>query len=329
MEKISIFNYESYYLDYLEGNLGEEDTRMLMEFLEKYPECALENEELPVLDEEVLSGFDKDSLYILDTTEAVGKKNYNDFLIADLEGQLNNEKSSELAAFLAKNDLFEEQELVNALRLEADESLKYTDKAGLKKEGGLVILPYWRVAAAAAAIFAFVYWLPIDNGQDYNMPQFAYNGKTFTTNAGIDPVQIIEDVSNGVESVSEAIWSSSEVDTKQNGERFGKGTPERTEPITARLEQRRVAPLSASVVGKELAPITNYVYSAELSEKKQEDLAVVDFADMNNPIEPITKAISERTKTPVEFRTSKASKNKQGGFLLKIGKFEVSRKTHK
>ena len=40
-------------------------------------------------------------------------------------------------------------------------------------------------------------------------------------------------------------------------------------------------------------------------------------------------AISERTKTPVEFRTSKASKNKQGGFLLKIGKFEVSRKTHK
>ena len=50
MEKISIFNYEAYYLDLLEGNLSEEDTALLLDFLEQHPHLKLDHEFMPELD---------------------------------------------------------------------------------------------------------------------------------------------------------------------------------------------------------------------------------------------------------------------------------------
>ena len=51
IKKINIFNYEAYYLDYLEGNISEEDAAVLLDFLDKHPELKMEDEELPVFKE--------------------------------------------------------------------------------------------------------------------------------------------------------------------------------------------------------------------------------------------------------------------------------------
>ena len=43
MERISIFNYEAFYLDYLEGRLNQEDSALLLLFLESHPELIVED----------------------------------------------------------------------------------------------------------------------------------------------------------------------------------------------------------------------------------------------------------------------------------------------
>ena len=62
MERISIFNYEAFYLDFLEGNLNEADTLMLTDFLEANPGLKVEmDDEFTSFQEEsiVLDDFSK------------------------------------------------------------------------------------------------------------------------------------------------------------------------------------------------------------------------------------------------------------------------------
>ena len=57
------------------------------------------------------------------------------------------------------------------------------------------------------------------------------------------------------------------------------------------------------------------------------DMASISVNDMKNPIEPVTARLSETLNKPIDFRTAKASKQKGGGFYLKIGKLEISHQT--
>jgi hypothetical protein len=69
--------------------------------------------------------------------------------------------------------------------------------------------------------------------------------------------------------------------------------------------------------------------------KKQKGLQVeenetntyLSFSDMKNPAPVVTNGLKERLQKEVDFRSARATRNKQGGFFIKIGKFEISRKT--
>ena len=54
-----------------------------------------------------------------------------------------------------------------------------------------------------------------------------------------------------------------------------------------------------------------------------------DNYQMKNPIKPITSRLEKTLKTDVDFKTGKAANNAGTGFVLKIGKFELSRKKGK
>jgi hypothetical protein len=49
--------------------------------------------------------------------------------------------------------------------------------------------------------------------------------------------------------------------------------------------------------------------------------------EMANPIQPVTRKMSSVLNTEIDFKTSKAAR-KKGGFYLKIGKLEISRKVY-
>ena len=127
MERISIFNYEAFYLDYLEGNLSEEDTQMLLQFLEEHPECRMEEEDLFILDDEAPMTYSgKNNLKQVDEAGPIGLDNVEHFMIADAEGLLDESKTAELNAVVAENQELEQtRKRYNAVYYTADESLVF------------------------------------------------------------------------------------------------------------------------------------------------------------------------------------------------------------
>ena len=88
MERISIFNYEAFYLDFLEGNLNEEDTALLMAFLEANPDLKMEDDSLPTFEAEEFELDDalKNDLKQPLIDEAITNNNVEYFMISDAEG---------------------------------------------------------------------------------------------------------------------------------------------------------------------------------------------------------------------------------------------------
>jgi hypothetical protein len=73
MERISIFNYEAFYLDYLEGRLNQEDSALLLLFLESHPELIVEDglDSFAIDENVVLNPKIKNSLKEVDETSSV------------------------------------------------------------------------------------------------------------------------------------------------------------------------------------------------------------------------------------------------------------------
>lgn len=137
-ERISIFNYEAFYLDHLEGNLGEEDTALLLAFLEEHPELIEEEEDFVLLDPTADTAIfdEKDSLKIVNDDAAIALSNVEHFLIAESEGQLPTAKQEELDAFVVQHPHLEkERKYLAAMFLKADQSIVYANKSGLKRKG--------------------------------------------------------------------------------------------------------------------------------------------------------------------------------------------------
>lgn len=153
--KITRDNYESFFLDYLEGNLEESRIDQFLDFLEKNPDLKeelhlFENIHLPE-QPHVFSG--KKQLY---KTPADEKDAFNLKAIALMEGDLKKEERQLFENQLAQNpELHKEAALFQHTRLVADQHIIYPDKDKLYKSSSTVILMNWlgRIAAVAILIW--------------------------------------------------------------------------------------------------------------------------------------------------------------------------------
>ena len=158
MENITTYNYEAFYLDYLEGNLGDIETAMLFDFLNQHPDIKAELElDADVLEltleksTETLHKFDKEDLKYFDCkANEICLNNVNDFIIADLEGEITADKKVALHQFIAEHNLKASKDYFFATKLQADLSEVYPNKTELKKKG--TIIPLWAKIASAAAV---------------------------------------------------------------------------------------------------------------------------------------------------------------------------------
>ena len=99
MEKISIFNYEAFYLDYLEGNLNTEDAELFITFLNDHPELKVNDDFLPTFSNEqsaLDAQFKEDLKQISFNETAICNENVGQFFIAEAEKLLSQEKIIEL-----------------------------------------------------------------------------------------------------------------------------------------------------------------------------------------------------------------------------------------
>lgn len=333
MERISLFNYESFYLDYLEGNLNEEDTALLMAFLKDHPECEVEDEELVSLTDEEFVYSNKDDLKQTSIADAITLSNIEFFLISKVEGLLSNEKLVELDAIIAANNLSKELGYYQSTQLKPNLNEVYSDKAGLKQRKVIVLWPYI-TSAAAAAIAIFIIWgSGLINTND--APQ------NLIANDQGQPENIIEDVDDASPETNTSERKNNDSRVEQSFPFIEKGEVNRKQhPIAYKKKQRNREDLprleknkvrgNISTVNKPLEPVMNNVPPIEYEPQTNQGLAIAStgFEHMNNPIKPLTNIISKKTNTEVDFKTAKTTKEKPGGFYLKIGKFEVSRKKH-
>lgn len=347
---ITLDNYEEFYLDYLEGTLSGELLLAFEAFLDANPDLRIDESPLPVIEADEVAF---DPIRKLALKQGIDMNDLNAetlefFLIARQEKQLNAEQEAQLNHWLEANAHYQQDARLYALTtLAPNHSDVFTAKESLKKPVGGRVIPLWAVGLAAAAGLALFFTLNIGNGsvspvghsggnpvathhpdnlkEDTNVvdsartndPSLTENtektGKRKNNKKTVYPTQIRHDKNPG-----KVVTPHRRVVPQRNI--LQEGT------ILASLEKRS-AQLSSD--NKTITPLYP-VKEPSLTPRNIEsggDLASISVNDMKNPIEPVTARLSETLNKPIDFRTAKASKQKGGGFYLKIGKLEISHQT--
>lgn len=326
--KINSENYEAFYLDFLEGNLSVEEAALFSDFMNAHPELKLEDETLvyiPEVTSEVLEASWKTNLKIDAFEDPITLQNIELFLIASVENQLSETKKKELNAFLLANPSYQtELGLYQRSKLQADLTQIYANKKGLKKDGGVIIPIFVRYAAVAASI-VLVVSIYLNNDQP-TKTQLSENQKTESKktnskgstksneNQGINSEKSVSQTTNTI--IVVARFSTQE---KQP-------TIETRASIHAKIPMKNYPKLKKPLLEYTLAETS--VNMALEKYNIDEPVAYIAIDDMKNPIKPITTKLGEVLKQEVDFRTSKAAQRKEGGFYIKIGKLEISRKVY-
>lgn len=159
MEKITTYNYEAFYLDYLEGNLGESGAAMLFEFLDANPalknELEFDNDILEYsLNQDLnkLDAFDKAELKHFDCkAHEICLNNVSDFMIAEVENDISADKKIQLNEFILEHGLQNSKAYFYATKLKPNLTEVYQNKSELKKKGRIIPL-LLRVSSVAAVL---------------------------------------------------------------------------------------------------------------------------------------------------------------------------------
>ncbi len=327
--KVHIENYESYYLDYLENNLGEDEILDLFSFLNHHPHLKVD-EELPTL-QPIEKGLDQEFRNVLKMggfPYKISRNNIDLFLLAKLENQLNESQEKALEQFLMRNPEYNaEDKLYAATVLKADESIVYPNKSGLKRKGKVILWPYFSSAAAACAVLFF--WLLSDNANGLRPISAAKENKQ---------VESIETTFTQTTNNPLAVKStSSNVQTKQRSsfEKIGaepiylkENTAELTVvpnqvksdvPNKMKVQYMEDQKLEKITLAQNQAKGKEKMYTPTAENNHAYAMAMKDFA------QPVTKKIAELIKTEVDLKKDKDLNTKRERFFFKLGSFEFYR----
>jgi len=156
--KITRSNYESWFLDFLEGNLEFSLMDEFRMFLKNNPDLAneLDMADLVMLEADKTILFDaKDDLKNTINDQQV---EFEDRAVAYHEGDQSLSERLNFEAFLSENSTSAaEAEQFGKLKLVPNKAIVYGNKEQLKRR--VTILPLWIKMASAAAIFLFAYLL--------------------------------------------------------------------------------------------------------------------------------------------------------------------------
>ena len=161
MEKINLNNYEIFFLDYYEGKLNPEQTEELFRFLNENTQLKEEFNSFDniILNSEEIFFTDKNSLIKPEVTH----KNVEKFLVAELEGDLNNNEKRALDSFLQNHPEYnKDRKLISSLKAVPDSNIYYKFKSELKKSQGKVINLYRPIAVAASVILAAFFFIQVN-----------------------------------------------------------------------------------------------------------------------------------------------------------------------
>ncbi len=153
--KITRDNYESFFIDYIEGNLPESLIDQFLDFLNQNPDLK---EELHLFEEvnlplESVVFQDKQQLH---KSLADENRRLENTVVAYMEGDLDADENKVFETYLAGNpELKKEYDLFARTRLNPDSGIKYPEKRKLYRKSGTTIVMNWVTRAAAVILLAW------------------------------------------------------------------------------------------------------------------------------------------------------------------------------
>lgn len=341
---ITLENYEAFYLDFLEGNLSEEDARALAAFFEVHPELKLDEEELPILsvDNSIgLTAFEKELLKKDDSNAFITTENAEFYIVSDLENQLNDKQKNDLNKIVASSEELQTEKAFYQKTILPKETILYPNKSELIQEKKARIIPLWLIGSsiAAASVGFFFFFQSPETGipSQFPMPNYAIQK---------EPVKEVKDQFeyNTKKNTFQVIKDNSEIRPNENFKKDNRLPNEKL--LQYELENGPLNPdFAYNPVEKKETPKETKENNQKEENKIPNEFPIispgndyvkvepketnVDLASnsvvsgLYNPIPMVTKTMSERLHTTVEFKKHRDKTKK--GFFLKIGKFVIDR----
>ena len=333
MEKITRHNYEAFYLDYLEGNLSEQDQAMLFDFLDANLDLKSELED-DVLDYTLLSDsaslnkFEKEDLKHFDCHKGeICLNNVDSFIISDLENDISLEKKNELNSFITEHKLEKDKAYFFSTKLNPNFSEIYNDKAGLKKKGTIIPL-FFRVASVAAIALLLFNFIGSNGSEYYSPRQSNYALQIDTLNhkfeinlATTNSTKTIESKDNQSNESNNSTYSSNVNNDSikpsiQDLPNLNNDIViEKNKPI---LNDTVVSP----IINKESLFRDDIVQSSPVLKQQDNGIKLVDM------YKPITSLTNSYTNLDVSYQKS-TEESKYQVTNIKLGKFSFERKRNK
>ena len=148
-------NYESFFIDYLDGNLPESMIDQFLDFLNQNPDLKEELHlfEEVMLPEEPVVFSDKKQLHKSSADES---RRFENKAIAHMEGDLDSEEQMAFMKYLATHpELKREYDLFAQTRLTPDSEIHFPDKRKLYHKSGRTIVLTWVARVAAVVVLAW------------------------------------------------------------------------------------------------------------------------------------------------------------------------------
>ena len=177
MRKITPYNYEAWYLDYLENNLSDNERKHFEEFMAENPH----------LFEDDFSTEDWTETQLVPGNESVNKahlkipENTEQLLFKKTEGTLTNAENTEINRLINENPVVaKDWKYWQLSKLSPDLTIYFPNKNKLKKKRAVVI-PLWvriSVAASVAVLLYFVLKNKVSPGKQYLPKQTTFAVKS-------------------------------------------------------------------------------------------------------------------------------------------------------
>lgn len=172
-------NYEEFFIDYIEGEIGAQDKEALEAFLIQHPDLKKELDEMMNID------FTCDAAPVENKSTSLKEipfqENFDDFCIAHLEGDLNTYETEAFEAYMASHsEKKKDFSLYKKTKVSADSSIVFSNKKGLKKKNKAILFRQFvfttLATAASIAILISVWTTEIENNpQDLRSEQVSQN----------------------------------------------------------------------------------------------------------------------------------------------------------
>ena len=318
-------NYESFYLDYLEGNLSTEESAQLQSFLLLHPELEVDFEDvrsLSLVHTLFLQHDFKHGLKQVDLlNDSISEQNAEEFIIAHHEALLCEKKSEELIHFLQTSASF--QQLFHSygrIRLESPSQEIFENKADLKRKSSRIVPLLYLSGVAAAIVLLFLAYR-------FNNPAGTQDKTPVTAQKKREPKTEKQDSDVPTSDEPQPFsWNTSPIDLDNPfGPQQSQHYPEVVPNLRINPENQ---PKETPVGAPELAMETPIVMpqpdenSVDITHPALKNKVGED--EFVNPIFPVTNVLTNVLNKEVDFGTTRKDVVDKRGFYIKIGKFELS-----